>query len=145
MTSTFTDSEIAYLTSQRLGRLATVGPGNRPQLAPVGVFFDPATQTIVVAGHEGTGMARSQKFHNARQRPDVTFIVDDLISVDPYLPRALEVRGRAETADAGGEELGRRITTIMPFDPAYIRIHPRRILSRGIDSDPFELLARDVG
>jgi pyridoxamine 5'-phosphate oxidase family protein len=32
----------------------------------------------------------------------------------------------------------------MPFDPAYIRISPRRILPMGIDGGPFELSARDV-
>ncbi|RIQ12660.1 PPOX class F420-dependent oxidoreductase [Jiangella rhizosphaerae] len=144
MTNRFTQAELDYLRGQRLGRLATLGPGNRPQLTPVGVFYDPETETIVVAGHAGSGMIASRKFRNARARPDVAFLVDDLISVDPYLPRALEIRGRADTVDEGGQELGARITDVMPFDPAFIRIHPRRILSRGIDSDPFELTARDV-
>jgi pyridoxamine 5'-phosphate oxidase family protein len=31
--SVFTDSELAYLLSQRLGRLATVRPDGRPQIA----------------------------------------------------------------------------------------------------------------
>lgn len=144
MTNRFTQAEIEYLRDQRVGRLATLGPGNRPQLTPVGVFYDPATQTVVVAGHAGSSMITSQKFRNARERPEVAFLVDDLISVDPFLPRALEIRGYAETADEGGGELGARITDAMPFDSAFIRIHPRRILSRGIDSDAFELTARDV-
>jgi pyridoxamine 5'-phosphate oxidase family protein len=32
----------------------------------------------------------------------------------------------------------------MPFDSAFIRIRPRRILAMGIDGEPFELSARDV-
>lgn len=111
---------------------------------PVGVFYDPATETIVVGGHEGTDMAGSKKFRDARRNPEVAFVVDDLASVDPWTPRGIEIRGRAETFTTGGEEIGRRITTRMPFDAAWIRIHPRRILALGIDTDPFELYARDV-
>jgi len=33
--SVFTDKEIEYLLSQRLGRLATVRPDCKPQVAPV--------------------------------------------------------------------------------------------------------------
>lgn len=143
-TSTFTEAEIRYLKSQPLGRLATVGADGRPHIAPVGVFYDPDARTIVVAGHAGTGMANSKKFRDAQSRPDVAFVVDDLASVDPWTPRGIEIRGHAETHTEGGEEVGQRIGANMPFDSAWIRIRPRRILSRGIDSDPFELVARDV-
>jgi pyridoxamine 5'-phosphate oxidase family protein len=44
-------------------------------------------------------------------------VIDDLASVDPWRPRAIEVRGRAETLPAPG---------------ALIRIHPERIVSWGI-------------
>jgi pyridoxamine 5'-phosphate oxidase family protein len=141
---TFTPNEIEYLKGQPLGRLATVGPGGRPHITPVGVFYDPQTQTIVVGGHAGTNMAASKKFRDAERHPEVAFAVDDLASIDPWSPRGIEIRGRAETHTTGGEELGERIGANMPFDPAWIRIRPRRILARGIDTDPFELSARDV-
>ncbi|MEQ4209734.1 PPOX class F420-dependent oxidoreductase [Actinopolymorpha sp. B9G3] len=141
---TFTANEIEYLNSQPLGRLATVGPGGRPHIVPVGVFFDPATETIVVGGHAGTTMAGSKKFRDAQRHSDVAFAVDDLASVEPWTPRGIEIRGRAETHTFGGEEIGRCIGAGMPFDPAWIRIHPRRILTRGIDTGPFDLSARDV-
>jgi pyridoxamine 5'-phosphate oxidase family protein len=141
---TFTANEIKYLRSQPLGRLATVGPGGRPHIVSVGVFYDPETQTIVIGGHAGSNMAASKKFHDAERHPDVAFLVDDLASVDPWTPRGIEIRGRAETHTTGGEEVGRRIGASMPFDSAWIRIHPRRILTRGIDTDAFELSARDV-
>ncbi len=141
--STFTDAEVEYLKSQPLGRLATVGPDDRPHVTPVGVFYDPETETIVIGGYADTDMAASKKFRDARRRPDVAFVVDDLATVDPWSPRFIEIRGRAETHTEGGEEVGERIgADIMPFDPAYIRIRPRRILASGINGD--SLSARDV-
>ncbi|WP_155358174.1 PPOX class F420-dependent oxidoreductase [Acrocarpospora macrocephala] len=140
----FTDNEIEYLNSQLLGRLATVGPGGRPHIVPVGVFYDPETQTIVIAGHAGTNMVESKKFRDAERHPEVAFAVDDLASTDPWTPRGMEIRGRAETHTTGGEELGKRIGATMPFDSAWLRIHPRRVLTRGIDTDSFDLSARDV-
>lgn len=144
MSNIFTEAELAYLGSQPLGRLATVGPGDRPQIAPVGVFYDPRADAVVVAGHAGSGFAASRKFRNAERHPEVSFVVDDLAAVDPWQPRGIEIRGTAETFTEGGEELGERITGVMPFDPAWLRIRARRILAWGIDTDSFELNARDV-
>ena len=141
---TFTDAEVGYLNSQPLGRLATIGLDGRPHVTPVGVFYDPETQTIVIGGHAGSNMAASKKFRDARRRPDVAFVIDDLASVDPWTPRLVEVRGRAETHTDGGEEVGVRIGASMPFDAAWIRIIPRRIVAMGIDGGAFELNARDV-
>ena len=137
----FTDAEIAYLISQPLGRLATVGRDGRPHVMPVGVFFDPVSRSVVIGGHN---LATSRKFRDARQRPDVALVVDDLAAVDPWTPRGIEIRGRAETHDTGGEEVGRRANASFPFEPAWIGIRPRRILAWGIDSGSFELTARDV-
>jgi pyridoxamine 5'-phosphate oxidase family protein len=89
-------------------------------------------------------MVTSKKFRDARSRPDVAFVVDDLVSVDPWTARFIEIRGRAETYTGGGEEVGKRINANMLFDSAFIRIRPRRILAMGIDGEPFELSARDV-
>ncbi|MDA0636561.1 PPOX class F420-dependent oxidoreductase [Nonomuraea sp. MCN248] len=139
-----TTNEIAYLNGQLLGRLATVGPAGRPHLVTVGVFYDPESGCVVIGGHEGTGMSESKKFRDAQRHPDVAFIVDDLASVDPWTPRGIEIRGRAETHTTGGAELGLRIGANMPFDPAWIRIRARRIRSWGIDTGPFELSTRDV-
>ena len=38
----FTDTQLAYLATQRLGRLATVDPQGAPQNNPVGAFLDAA-------------------------------------------------------------------------------------------------------
>jgi hypothetical protein len=39
--SRFTQAEIEYLQSQRLGRLATAGPDGRPHVVPVGFRYNP--------------------------------------------------------------------------------------------------------
>ncbi|MEU3019552.1 MULTISPECIES: PPOX class F420-dependent oxidoreductase [unclassified Nocardiopsis] len=140
----FTPNEIDYLKSQPLGRLATVGPNGRPHITAVGVFVDTDNDTIVVAGHQGTHMGRSKKFRDAARHPEVAFLVDDLASQDPWTPRGIEIRGRARTHTSGGEEVERRLDATMPFDSAWISIHPTRVLTYGIDSDAFDISARDV-
>jgi pyridoxamine 5'-phosphate oxidase family protein len=138
----FTDAEIEYLRTQPLGRIATVGSDGRPHVTPVGVFYDPATETIAIGS--AADMAASKKFRDVRRRPDVALVVDDLAAVDPWSPRGIEIRGHGETHVDGGEDVGRRLGADFPFDVAWIRIRPRRILAWGIDSGSFELSARDL-
>ncbi|MEV4899623.1 PPOX class F420-dependent oxidoreductase [Nonomuraea sp. NPDC055795] len=95
--SAFTPGEIAYLTSQPLGRLATTGADGRPSVRPVGVIYDPGSGGLIVGGVTGSGMARSKKFRDARRHPDVAFVVDDLASVEPWTPRG----GRARHGRGG--------------------------------------------
>jgi pyridoxamine 5'-phosphate oxidase family protein len=142
--SVFTDGEVAYLTGQPLGRLATVGPDGRPAVRPVGVIYDPEAEAIVIGGVTGSNMAGSKKFRDARGHPDVAFVVDDVAAVDPWTPRGIEIRGRAQTSTEGGEQVGERLGAPFPFEAAWILIRPRRILSWGIDDGPYELKARDV-
>ena len=138
----FTTAEVEYLTSQALGRLATVGKDGRPHVMPVGVFFDPESETIVIGS--AASMVRSKKFRDARANPDVAVVVDDLASVDPWTPRGIEVRGVAEAHVSGGAEVGRRLGAGFPFDEAYLRIHPRRVVAWGIDTGSYAAAARDV-
>jgi pyridoxamine 5'-phosphate oxidase family protein len=145
--STFTGAEIEYLNRGPLrgllGRLATVGPDGRPHVTPLAVFCDPLDQTLVIGGHAGSNMAASKKFRDAQRHPDVAVIVDDVASVDPWTPRYIEIRGHAETHLEGGEEVGNRLGAPFPFDPAWIRVRPRRVLAFGIETAG-ELAARDV-
>ena len=143
MASTFTDAEIEYLNSQPLGRIATADADGRPHVMPVGVFYDAEAQAIVIGATDG--MAASKKFRDAQRQPDVALVVDDLAAVDPWTPRGIEIRGRAETHTDGGEEAGERVGASFPFDSAWIRIRPRRILAWGIDNGSFELSRRNVG
>ncbi len=142
MPSTFTEAEIEYLQSQPLGRVATADADGRPHVVPVGVFYDAASETIVI-GATG-GMVASKKFRDARRRPDVAVVVDDLAAVDPWTPRGIEIRGRAETHTDGGEAVGERVGASFPFEPAWIRVHPRRIVAWGLDNGSFEAAGRDI-
>ena len=47
--SAFTSAEITYLESQRLGRLATIGPGGQAHVVPVGFRYSADEDTIDMA------------------------------------------------------------------------------------------------
>lgn len=140
--TTFTSTEVEYLNSQALGRLATVGKDGRPHVMPVGVFFDPESETIVIGS--AAPMIKSKKFRDARANPDVAVVIDDLASVDPWTPRGIEVRGVAEALLTGGADVGRRLGAGFSFDEVHLRIHPRRVVSWGIDTSSYAATARDV-
>lgn len=125
---TLTDAETAYLASQRLGRLATIGPDGSPQVKSVGFRYNPALGTIDVTGFT---MTTSQKFRNVRRNGQAALVVDDIASEDPWRVRFLEIRGTADAIPAPGGTAG-------PADEALIRIHPTRILSFGIEEPPRE-------
>ncbi|MET3420842.1 pyridoxamine 5'-phosphate oxidase family protein [Actinoplanes tereljensis] len=136
----FSESEIAYLGSQHLGRLATLRPDGTLQNSPVGYRYHPTLGTIDVSGFN---MERSHKFRNVAATHEVAFVVDDLPSVQPWRVRCLEIRGTAEAIEVAA-------------DSAYgspgpiIRIHPRRIIAFGMDqsdTEPHQLVpnSRDVG
>lgn len=132
-TSVFTPVEIAYLQSQRLGRLATVGADGQPHVVPVGFHYNPHLDTIDIGGHD---FAKRKKFRDVRHNPRVAFVVDDVPSVNPWTVRRIEIRGEAEVLATGGKE-------IMPdFDEEMFRIKPKRIVSWGIEGERFN--ARSV-
>lgn len=115
--SPFTAAEIAYLEDgeRRLGRLATVGADGTPHVVPVGFSLNHAEETVDVGGHR---LERTKKFRDVADSGRAAIVVDDLASVDPWRPRGIEVRGRAEA-----------LASPLPV----IRIHPERIVSWGLD------------
>lgn len=128
----FTTEETAYLATQRLGRLATVQKNGTVQANPVGFSLNQKLGAIDIGGRDLTA---TQKFRNLRVNPQVALVIDDLASVDPWRVRGIEIRGTAEALV--------NPTDSASFIPgAIIRIHPRRIISWGINSDQME--ARDV-
>jgi pyridoxamine 5'-phosphate oxidase family protein len=133
--SVFTPAEIAYLSSQRLGRLATVGPDGQPHVVPVSFRYNPALDTIDIGGHD---FAKRKKFRDVGRNPRVAFVVDDVASIDPWRPRGIEIRGTAEMLASGGTEI------MASFDPEMFRIRPRRIISWGIEAHHFSAHARSV-
>jgi pyridoxamine 5'-phosphate oxidase family protein len=119
-----TAEDVAYLRSQRLGRLATVDPSGAPQNNPVGFVVDDDTGQVLIGG---MAMGQTRKFHNVRGNPRVAFVVDDLASVDPWLVRGVEVRGTAEALDDVEPP-------IRGMSREVIRITPQRIHRWGIGS-----------
>ncbi|ATL31399.1 PPOX class F420-dependent oxidoreductase [Streptomyces formicae] len=118
----FSEAERAYLTSQRLARMATVDPKGQPQANPVG-FFPQADGTILVGGH---ALATTKKWRNLQAHPKVSLVVDDIVSVTPWRVRGVEIRGRAELL-TGPHDLGPH------FSEELIRVHPEWIHSWGLD------------
>jgi pyridoxamine 5'-phosphate oxidase family protein len=113
--SAFSQAELDYLHGQRLlGRVATVGADGTPHVAPVGWAHNTELDTIDVSGH---GLERTKKFRDVARTGRAAIVVDDLASVRPWRPRAVEVRGRAEA---------------LREPQALIRIHPERIVSWGV-------------
>ena len=113
----FTEAELQYLTGGRqLGRIATVGADGTPHVVPVSWIYNAASDTIDVGGYE---LERSKKFRDIARAGRAAIVVDDLVSIDPWRPRGIEVRGRGEAI---------RLPTPL------IRIHPERIVSWGLDS-----------
>ena len=136
----FTQTELAYLASQRLGRLATMQPDGTLQVSPVGFRYNPGTGTIDIGGFN---MAASRKFRNVAANGRAAFVVDDVPSVDPWRVRCVEIRGHAEAIAAPADSTA-------PVQGPIIRIHPRRIISFGIEDpgrEPREPVAskRDIG
>jgi pyridoxamine 5'-phosphate oxidase family protein len=124
--SIFTPAQIHYLQSQRLGRIATVGPDNQPHVVPVGFKYNPEHDSIDIGGHD---FAKRKKFRDVRKNPKVAFVVDDVLSVTPWRVRGLEIRGEAEILETGGQD-------VMPFfDPEMFRIRPVRVVSWGLETD----------
>jgi hypothetical protein len=78
--SAFTDAEIEFVNSHRLGRLATVGADDMPHVVPVAVFYDPDAAALVIGANAEFGeavMTSSKKFRDAQRRPQVAVVVDD--------------------------------------------------------------------
>jgi pyridoxamine 5'-phosphate oxidase family protein len=119
-----TRQQIAYLRSQRLGRLATAGADHKPHVVPTSYRYNPELGTVDVGGHHA---ATTKKYRDVQANPWAAIVVDDLVSTDPWTPRMLEIRGRAEAISTGGSTLG------PGFGEAFIRIYPDKVNSFGLE------------
>ena len=114
--SVFHKLEVAYLMGGRqLGRIATVGADGTPHVVPVGFIFNAVRDAIDVGGYE---LERTKKFRDAARTGRAAIVIDDLASTDPWHPRGIEIRGRAEA---------------IALPTPLIRIHPERIVSWGLE------------
>lgn len=119
----FSEAETDYLRSQPLGRLATVSDDGQPDAVPVGFEYD---GTYLYVG--GMDPDRTRKYRNVRDgNTKVAFVVDDLASVRPWIPRYLRIYGEAELVERDGQ-----------FGPAaYLRISPTVSWSFNLEGRPF--------
>jgi pyridoxamine 5'-phosphate oxidase family protein len=122
----FTDAQLAYLATQRLGRLATVDHRGAPQNNPVSFRYNHDLGTIDIGGR---AMGASRKYRNIAANPNVALVIDDIASWQPWKVRCVEIRGHAET-------VGGQTPPILGFSAEIIRIRPSRILSFGLDDTP---------
>ena len=114
--SAFTAAQLAYLDERRLARIATVGSDGTPHVTPVGMWsHNPEHDSIDVTGRE---FEHGKKFRDVAGAGTAAIVIDDLASTDPWRPRGIEVRGRAEA---------------ITESRALIRIHPDRVVAWGID------------
>ncbi|TDD32788.1 PPOX class F420-dependent oxidoreductase [Actinomadura sp. KC06] len=130
-----TDIEREYLSTQRLARLATVGPKGDPQNNPVGYTYNAGTGTFDILGWN---LAKSRKYRNVQGNDQVALVIDDLASVRPWHVRGIEVRGRAETVVEDDPQSSR-------FGADLIRIHPHTIFTWGLDPATEGMAKRTAG
>ena len=114
--SAFSDTELAYLRNggHRLARIATVGGDGMPHVVPAGWVYNDQLDTIDVTGHS---VEQTKKFRDVQRAAKAAVVIDDLASTNPWRPRAVEVRGRAEAVREPA---------------ALIHIHPDRVVSWGL-------------
>ncbi|MEV4457906.1 PPOX class F420-dependent oxidoreductase [Microbispora sp. NPDC049633] len=118
----FTQAELDYLATQRIGRLATVSPDGQVQNNPTNFFLDADTGTIVIGGG---ALGTTKKFRNVQRGSTVAFVVDDVATIDPWTPRGIEIRGTAVALTDHEPPL--------PFlSREIIRITPAKIVTWGL-------------
>ncbi len=119
--SRFTLEEIAYLQSQRYGRLATIDPAGELHVVPVTFRYHPEHDCIEIGGEN---LAQTKKYRDALSHGRVAFVVDDV--QPPMKMRMVEIRGTVEGLPEGGKEMREA------FALEILRITPTRIVSFGL-------------
>lgn len=133
----FSVGEIEYLEAQPIGRLATASTTGRPHVIPTGYSLN-ADEGVLELGAlalEEHGQKRLYRRY-IEVNDMVAFAVDDMVSLEPWSPRGISIRGRAEIHTEGGERLG------PGFGPIWIKIVPSFVASWGIDSSGYEVLTK---
>ena len=113
----FSNQEVEFIKSQQLARIGTASRTGDPDVAAVGFDFD--GECFYVSGGR---LTKTNKYHNIMANPKASLVIDDLVSVGPWHPRMLKVRGTADLVDHNGY-----------MGPGkYIRIKPLHKMSFGI-------------
>jgi len=112
-TISFTDEEADFIAQSKLARIATSSSENQPHVVPVAFEFDGEHFYF-----SGWNLEKSLKFRNIKTNGKVALVIDDLVSVKPWLPRGIEIRGSAIAEDS---EKG-----------TYVKVTPKRKISWGL-------------
>jgi pyridoxamine 5'-phosphate oxidase family protein len=128
----FSQSEIEYLKSQRIARIATVSAlddrSMQPDVVPVGFDFD--SEYLYVGG---MNILKSTKYKNILKNSKVAVVIDDLRTLDPWDPRGIRIYGMADSVERQGGYMDQTGHT----EQRYIRIRPIKKWSWGIDEPVF--------
>ncbi|GAA4044071.1 PPOX class F420-dependent oxidoreductase [Streptomyces shaanxiensis] len=90
----FTDEETAYLYANPLARFASLCTDGQPDVVPVALEFD---GTHFWVGGPRAEVLRTRKFRNVGHgRDKVAFVVDELLSIEPFTARGIRVYGVAD-------------------------------------------------
>ncbi len=114
----FSPKELEYIKSQKLLRLATVGPDGQPDVVPLSLIFD---GTYFYCG--GRSMHTTRKYKNvlaAGKSAKVSLEIDD---TEVTWPRGIKVYGRGEIVE---REDARR-------ENIFIKVTPEISWSWGIE------------
>jgi pyridoxamine 5'-phosphate oxidase family protein len=116
------DLESQYLKTQRLARIATVSAKGKPEVSPVAFEYD--GRYFYVGSHDQTIFFSTRRYKNIKAgNTEVSLVVDDLESIDPWKPRAVKVSGTADIVEHEG----------LFGKGKYLRITPRVSVSWGIE------------
>ncbi len=132
----FSQSEIEYLRSQRIARIATASAATsedgskfvQPDVVPVGFDYDGGYFYV-----SGINIIRSKKYKNILKNKKVALAVDDWKNDDSWGPRGIRIYGDADVVTRQGgymDQTGRSEHT-------YIRIRPNKKWSWGINEPVF--------
>lgn len=120
----FNSDELAYLRSQPVARLATLNAGEQPDVVPVA--FEVDETGFWVGG--GATVVSTRKIRNiVAGRRRVALVIDDLVSLQPFVARGVRVYG---TAGAPEERVG------LVGPGTYVRITAEVSWSWNLDGRP---------
>jgi PPOX class probable F420-dependent enzyme len=108
--------EVERLTAARVARLATTDPDGRPHLVPI-VFALEGDTLYSAVDRKPKRSTRLRRIENARERPDVTILVDHYED-DWGRLWWIRLRGRARVLDEG-EERERALALLQEKYPQY--------------------------
>ena len=94
-TVSFTDEEVEFIGQSKLARIATASARNQPHVVPVAFEFDGERFYF-----GGWNLEKSLKFRNIKDNGKVALVIDDLVTVRPWSPWGIVIRGKAEVEES---------------------------------------------